>query len=461
MYLTKLSEYLIMSLQNIFGEHIIVIPKEQRSGHIVGIQFSSKSQINLSELNKNLKSYNMHSSVRGGWLRVSPYIYNTINDVNLFVSVLSNLVSISLKTVTSNNYIANSNTNQKNVCKVLITGSTGWLGQHLYHYLLPSSDYIEVYAAYNKHEPFWITQNRRVFFNLLDVSNIEYVINLIKPDVIIHIAAMSSPAECQNNPKLAYEVNCPIDLIKIIKDIIPTCLFLFTSTDMVYDGNHFPYHVEGNIHFSPVNVYGFSKLDFEKNVLSLENGIVFRLSNMIGSTYPFSSLSYGNNKFLQWIYNSFKQRDFIGLKDKEVRSFVWIGDVLNILNLTIQAYYNEMFNENKSTSVMNMKSILSSRRIFNIGGPYAMSRLDIAIELCKLMNVKLFIKSKDDQEKLDKKLYWEVYILEVTKQFQNDRNSKLFENLNSPINISMNSSETELLFKIKFTDIRTILLNCL
>ena len=78
---------------------------------------------------------------------------------------------------------------------------------------------------------------------------------------------------------------------------------MFTSTDMVYDGEHAPYNAEtaetaaasdaaataavdsATNHTSPVpvNIYGETKLAFERCVLQrLQHGTVLRLSNMIG-----------------------------------------------------------------------------------------------------------------------------------------------------------------------------------
>ena len=75
------------------------------------------------------------------------------------------------------------------------------------------------------------------------------------------------------------------------------------------------------------------------------------------------------------------------------------------------------------------------------------------------MNVKLLIKSNDDQKLLDQKIFWKVYILETNEHFQN--NQKVLDKLHSPVNISMNSNQTELLFNFQFKDVRKLLLECL
>ncbi|KAL7425956.1 hypothetical protein ACHAXH_000445, partial [Discostella pseudostelligera] len=79
-------------------------------------------------------------------------------------------------------------------------------------------------------------------------------------DAIIHLAALSSPGYCEQNASLAYQVNCPIDLLKFNAPII------YLSTDQVYEGTK-QYYEEDIDETVPVNVYGRSKLAFERVLL--------------------------------------------------------------------------------------------------------------------------------------------------------------------------------------------------
>lgn len=80
-------------------------------------------------------------------------------------------------------------------------------------------------------------------------------------DVIIHLAALSSPTYCQSHPEEAWKINVPLGLLKLDAPII------YVSTDQVYEGTRMFYTEDGD-ETLPVNLYGRTKLAFER-VLSL------------------------------------------------------------------------------------------------------------------------------------------------------------------------------------------------
>ena len=87
--------------------------------------------------------------------------------------------------------------------KIVVTGANGFTGQHTVQYL--ASKGFEVFAlsrgkARLAHHP-------SIHYHaceLTNVSSVDELINQIKPDWIIHIAAMSKPDEC-NNERLITE----------------------------------------------------------------------------------------------------------------------------------------------------------------------------------------------------------------------------------------------------------------
>jgi dTDP-4-dehydrorhamnose reductase len=147
-----------------------------------------------------------------------------------------------------------------------------------------------------------------------DNDSIISCISSLKPSCIIHLAAISSLVVCNNDNNQADQCNSPIAMIDSIKQYCPDCLFVFSSTDLIYDnGLNPPYQATtlDSVSYLPLNIYGQTKLNFEKSVLQLNNGIVLRLSNMI-SNKPYAYEDVGV-KFLQFLQNSMDSKSFIGI----------------------------------------------------------------------------------------------------------------------------------------------------
>jgi dTDP-4-dehydrorhamnose reductase len=289
----------------------------------------------------------------------------------------------------------------------------GWLGQQVCEMILQEHsllDSIDLYAGYHTSEPFWVSPDKRILLNLSDKNKIEKVIENIMPDMIIHLAAITSPGLCEKIPIEAYEINSPVEFIEIVKKHVPNCLFIFASTDLIYDGESAPYSIINNrpsergnliqqedevMHDErPETIYGKTKLLFEESVLTLRNGVVLRLSNMLGKPYAYR---LNGVKFMHFLYESYKSKAFIGLRYDEKRSFVFVNDVLKIIAKFIDhGLLNSCANKRFLPRTLtregdNIKNVITmpiepSLRIFNIGGPVGISRLHLASLLAEVLN---------------------------------------------------------------------------
>jgi dTDP-4-dehydrorhamnose reductase len=135
----------------------------------------------------------------------------------------------------------------------------------------------------------------------------------IEPDAVIHTAAIADANFCQQNPDLSYSVN--VDASKNLAGIccdfqIP---FVFTSTDLVFDGKKGMYQEEDEK--SPVSVYGEQKAKAEDEILKIyPESTVFRLPIMFG--YPQASTGNYLHNFLNQVNN----RQVANLFNDEYRS---------------------------------------------------------------------------------------------------------------------------------------------
>jgi hypothetical protein len=136
-YLMSLTDSISTQLETLLGSSVVVIkPKSLRSGHILGLRLLDPTfgASVLSEVHRRFKELRVHVSVRSGWLRVSPYIYSTPSEASAFVFILVGVTrSIFILRIPTLLHVV---PRERSSYKLLLTGSTGWLGQFVYKHFL-------------------------------------------------------------------------------------------------------------------------------------------------------------------------------------------------------------------------------------------------------------------------------------------------------------------------------------
>ncbi len=146
--------------------------------------------------------------------------------------------------------------------KILITGSNGLVGQKIVSNLKKRSDIELLATSLNKNK-----STSDFPFQLLDIQNKENINNVFdsfRPNVVIHTAAMTDVATCENDKTQCWNLN-----VISTKNIVDACnnyksKLIHFSTDFVFDGTSGPYNE--NSKPNPVSYYGESKLEAEKIV---------------------------------------------------------------------------------------------------------------------------------------------------------------------------------------------------
>ena len=110
--------------------------------------------------------------------------------------------------------------------RVVVTGASGYLGQHLLAALAKDAQVSSVVAVYGSMPDFVAPCDTRS----LDLSDAGACASLaaLEPDVVVHLAAMSSPAACEQDVDQARAINCPTPLLDALPPDLP---FIFLSTD--------------------------------------------------------------------------------------------------------------------------------------------------------------------------------------------------------------------------------------
>lgn len=248
---------------------------------------------------------------------------------------------------------------------ILITGASGMLGATLVD--LWNKKYL-VYATAGNDFPDNLAKNFKKFN--LKTKDYKSLRNWVKPDVIVHCAALTSHEYCQSNPKEAMLVNG--DSVKKLIEVFSKVKLIFISTDAVFPLK--THLANEKTKTSPVTVYGESKELGEKHLLNLaKNGCIVR-TTIVGK-----NINPGKQSFAEWIVNSIKKGNKITL----------YGDTLfTPISIWHLAKELEWIINNKAPTILH------------IAGREITSKYDFGYNLCKELNLdqSLIIKGKLNQK---------------------------------------------------------------
>jgi dTDP-4-dehydrorhamnose reductase len=141
--------------------------------------------------------------------------------------------------------------------KFLVTGSAGLVGRQIIKDLTKSYD--EIYACYNNSKP---EHGIATPLDLTNSANIIKVVDNTKPDVIIHLAAMTNVDQCEKEKDLALKINAKATQTLARQAAKHGSFLVYVSTDYVFDGESGM--KKENDTTNPVDYYGKSKLEGEK-----------------------------------------------------------------------------------------------------------------------------------------------------------------------------------------------------
>ena len=160
---------------------------------------------------------------------------------------------------------------------ILITGSTGLLGQALVKRLLRPYQVVGV----SRHPPPGAGTAWHRVCDLTDPTATQQMIRRVKPDVVIHTQALSDVDRCELEHEHAEQMN-----VQTVDHLCHACqhrapLLIVLSTDYVFDGSKGSPYVESD-EPRPLSVYGNSKLAGERIALRYPRAVIVRSSTLFG-----------------------------------------------------------------------------------------------------------------------------------------------------------------------------------
>jgi dTDP-4-dehydrorhamnose reductase len=220
--------------------------------------------------------------------------------------------------------------------KVLITGASGLLGSNLMR---------DLAADFELHG--WANLNAKPPVRSIDLLNsprVQSELIQLKPDAIVHCAALTKVDTCEANPTLASKIN--VEATATLAKYCETqkCKLIFISTDAVYNGNARGPHFE-NETLVPSNHYARTKCEAEQVVReSVKNHVIARV-NIFGwnSTSQISSA--------EWMLKSLTNKEPLNLFYDVCFSPILVNHLAKYLKEFLQSELNGTFNVGSPDSV--------------------------------------------------------------------------------------------------------------
>ena len=229
--------------------------------------------------------------------------------------------------------------------KFLVIGSNGFIGTYLISYLKKIGKVLTISRKKSDYN-----------FDIQNVNKLKEIIMSFDPNTIIYLAGVIDIENAEKDKMYSTLINSTI-INKLVKYIKKSTKLVYFSSIAVYPDIQGP-HIESNVR--PVNHYGKTKLEGERNCIKHENSIILRFS-VIG--------------------------------ESQISSRKTLTDLI-IESLTkkkkINLFYNELFNP---LNVMTLVEILilliknDLRGTYNLGSSKGISKSEFGYMLAKYHNL--------------------------------------------------------------------------
>lgn len=185
--------------------------------------------------------------------------------------------------------------------RILITGAVGMLGKDITEVFRKDKEY-DVFAIFRKSA----AKKRGVHYIGLDLrklGELKRELRRIKPDIIIHCAALVDVDYCEKHKNEADILHYRVTDILSSYDA-PKTKFIYISTDSVFDGIKGNYTEKDTTH--PLNYYARSKLKGERAAIANNrNSLVIR-TNIFGFHIP------RGHSLVEWALDNLLKKKRIG-----------------------------------------------------------------------------------------------------------------------------------------------------
>ncbi len=271
--------------------------------------------------------------------------------------------------------------------RVLVTGAAGHIGWRIAHFLRDKHHVVAALRAGH------IGGLESVEMDITAPLSIRTAVDRIKPDVVVHCAAITGVDECELDKETCWHVN-----VEGTRALAEECAnigvrMIYVSTDLVFDGEKGNYS-EGDAP-NPVSYYALSKLEGEKVVSSI----------LPSATIARTAIVYGvggmpARGFTLWLVESLRQGKKVRLFTDQIRSHFYLGDCARAMGALLEGGHTGIFHLSPGRS--------ESRHEFGLAVARALGLDESLIEAVKMEDVPSEAKRPKDVSLSNAKLVRET-----------------------------------------------------
>ena len=196
--------------------------------------------------------------------------------------------------------------------KILLTGGKGFFSKRL------ASFYHDDYE--------WVITDKEEL-DITDRQSVFAFLEELRPDYVIHAAAIAVTDFCNQHPEIAHRINVQgaVNVAEAAKKVSAKMVFL--STEQVFNGNREPGPYREDDLAQPDTVYGQNKLEAEGHLKQILDELwIIRFTWMFG--FPERQQSMVNNLFWDTIVSVLNDEP-ISASKREFRGMTYVYDMIS------------------------------------------------------------------------------------------------------------------------------------
>ncbi len=186
--------------------------------------------------------------------------------------------------------------------RLLITGGSSYLGQHLTPMALAAADFSEIRYTYFQNDPLNHPAGARL--DVRQPTAVAHCIQAFQPDVIIHTIGSNRGDDLES---------IIVNGTENVMQAAGRARLIHLSTDCVFDGKTPPYPETAAP--TPINAYGRAKAQAETIVHPHPNHVIIRTSLI----YSLTQMDHGT----RWMTQALRAGKPVTLFDNQIRQPVW------------------------------------------------------------------------------------------------------------------------------------------